>query len=49
MKRFDKGYIFSNLISDLFYSFVILFVFLDDFFLEDSANTEDIIVVTPVL
>ena len=48
MKRFDKGYIFSNLISDLFYSFVILFVFLDDFFLEDSANTEDIIVVTPV-
>lgn len=48
MKRFDKGYIFSNLISDLFYSFVILFIFLDDFFLEDSANTEDIIVVTPV-
>ncbi|MGM9643566.1 MAG: PH domain-containing protein [Eubacteriales bacterium] len=48
MKRFDKGYIFSNLISDLFYSFVILLVFSDYFFLEDSANTEDIVVVTPV-
>ncbi len=48
MKRFDKGYIYSSLLSDLFKSFVILFVFLKDFFLEENAKAEDIIAVIPL-
>ena len=43
MKKFDKGYIYSNLLSDLFGSFVILFVFLKDLFLDDDASAEVII------
>ena len=42
MKRFDKGYIYSGLLSDFFGSLVILFVFLKDFFLSDESNPEDI-------
>lgn len=42
MKRFDKGYIFSSLLSDLFGSLVIVFIFLKDFFLNDESNPEDI-------
>ncbi len=49
MKRFDKGYIFSSLLSDLFSSFVIVFIFLKDFFLSDEANPEDIAAATPIL
>ena len=42
MKKFDKGYIFSSLLSDLFGSLVIVFIFLKDFFLDDESNPEDI-------
>ncbi len=42
MKKFDKGYIYSSLLSDLFSSLVVVFVFLKDFFLDDESNPEDI-------
>ena len=42
MKKFDKGYIYSSLLSDLFGSLVIAFIFLKDFFLNDESNPEDI-------
>jgi len=48
MKRFDKGYIYSSLLSDLFSSLAILFIFLNDFFLDDEAKAEDIIAAIPV-
>ena len=48
MKRFDKGYIYSSLLSDLFSSFVIVFIFLKDFFLEEESNPQDIIAAIPI-
>ena len=48
MKRFDKGYIYSSLLSDLFSSIVIGFIFLKDFFLNEETKTEDIIAATPI-
>ena len=48
MKRFDKGYIYSSLLSDLFSSLVILFVFLKDFFLNEESKAEDISAAIPV-
>ena len=42
MKKFDKGYIYSSLLSDLFGSLVIVFIFLKDFFFNDESNPEDI-------
>lgn len=48
MKRFDKGYIYSSLLSDLFSSLVILFIFLKDFFLDDEAKAEDIVAAAPI-
>ncbi len=48
MKRFDKGYIYSALLSDLFSSLVILFIFFGDFFFGDDASTEDIIAAIPI-
>ena len=42
MKKFDKGYIFSCLLSDLFSSLVVVFIFLKDFFFNDESNPEDI-------
>ena len=42
MKKFDKGYIYSSLLSDLFSSLVVVFIFLKDFFLNDESNPEDI-------
>ncbi len=48
MKRFDKGYIYSSLLSDLFGSLVVVFVFLKDFFLNEESNPEDIIVAIPI-
>lgn len=42
MKRFDKGYIFSGLLSDLFSSLVIVFLFLDNIILDDEASPEDL-------
>ncbi|MBE6733066.1 MAG: hypothetical protein E7561_03625 [Ruminococcaceae bacterium] len=47
MKRFDKGYIYSSLLSDLFGSLVVVFIFLKDFFLDDESNPEDIIAAIP--
>lgn len=48
MKRFDKGYIYSSLLSNLFGSLVVVFIFLKDFFLDDESNPEDIIAATPI-
>ena len=48
MKRFDKGYIYSGLLTDLFYSIVVVFVFLRDFFLDEESNSEDIAAATPI-
>ncbi len=42
MKKFDKGYIYSSLLSDLFGSLVIVFIFLKDLFLGDESSPEDI-------
>lgn len=47
MKRFDKGYIYSNLLSDFFGSLVVLFIFLKDFFLDENAKAEDIMAAIP--
>lgn len=47
MKRFDKGYIYSCLLSDLFNSFIVLFVFFNDLFLEENANAEDFTAAIP--
>ena len=48
MKRFDKGYIYSSLLSDLFGSIAVSFIFLKDFFLNEETNPEDIVAATPV-
>ncbi|MBR2405825.1 MAG: PH domain-containing protein [Clostridia bacterium] len=48
MKRFDKGYIYSSLLSDFFGSMVVVFIFLKDFFLNEESNPEDIIEAIPV-
>ena len=47
MKRFDKGYIYSSLLSDLFGSLVVVFIFLKDFFLNEESNPEDIAAAIP--
>ena len=47
MKKFDKGYIYSSLLSDLFSSLVVVFIFLKDFFLDESTKVEDKIAVIP--
>lgn len=48
MKRYDIGYIYSSLLSDLFHSLVILFIFLKDFFLDENSKAEDIIAAIPI-
>ncbi len=47
MKRFDKGYIYSSLLSDFFGSLVLLVVFLKDLFLDDEASPEDVMAAMP--
>ncbi len=42
MKRFDKGYVYSSLLSDLLGSLVVVFIFLKDFFLDEETNPQDI-------
>ena len=42
MKRFDKGYIYSSLVSDLFCSFIAVLIFFNDFFLNEESNPEDV-------
>ncbi len=49
MKRFDKGYIYSALLSDLLGSLVVVYVFLKDLFLDDEASAEDILAAIPFL
>ena len=48
MKRFDKGYIYSGLLTDFFYSIFLVFVFLQDIFIGDEANPDDIAVAIPI-
>lgn len=48
MKRFDKGYIYSGLLSDLFSSLVLVFFFLKNFILDDEAKAEDIFEAAPI-
>lgn len=48
MKRFDKGYIYSCLLSDLFSSIVFPLLFLDDVFLGENADAEDMVAAIPV-
>ncbi len=47
MKKFDKGYIYSSLLSDLFSSLVVVFIFLKDFFFDESSNPADIMAAIP--
>ena len=49
MKRFDKGYIYSGLVSDLFTSIAVLFIFFNDFFLDDESTPADVTAVIPFL
>ena len=43
MKKYDKGYIYSALLSDLFSSFLIMFVFLEDIIFSDDGGLKNII------
>jgi len=47
MKRFDKGYIYSSLLTDFFYSVVGAFIFLEDLFFNEESNPEDIAAFIP--
>lgn len=47
MKRFDKGYIYSSLLTDFFYSVVLVFIFLKDFFFNEESKPEDIAAAIP--
>ena len=47
MKRFDKGYIYSSLLTDFFYSLFLGFIFLEDFFLNEESNPGDIAAAVP--
>jgi uncharacterized membrane protein YdbT with pleckstrin-like domain len=48
MKRFDKGYVYSSLLSDFFSSLVFVLIFLKDLFLEEEATPEDVIQALPL-
>ena len=48
MKRFDKGYVYSCLLSDLFHSLVVALIFLSDIFLDEEATAETVIVAIPI-
>ena len=47
MKRFDKGYIYSNLLSDLVGSIVIFLFFFEEIFFEEEPNMEMIVAAIP--
>ena len=49
MKRFDIGYIYSSLLSDLFSTLVILFFFLENLLSDEEAQGSDIMAALPVL
>jgi putative membrane protein len=48
MKKFDKGYIYSNLVSDFVRSLFVFFIFFEDFFFDEEANSKDIIAALPI-
>ena len=48
MKRFDKGYVYSALLSDLFVSVFLSFVFFQEIFLNENASAEDMLVALPL-
>ena len=47
MKRFDKGYIYSSLLTDFFYSVFLVYIFLKDFFFSEDSTPEDISAAIP--
>ncbi len=49
MKRFDKGYIFSSLLSDFFVSTMLIFIIFKDFLLDEDTKTEDILATLPYI
>ena len=49
MKKFDKGYIYSSLLTDFFYSAFLTFFFLNDFFFSEESSPEDIVAAIPFL
>ena len=48
MKRFDKGYIYSSLLTDLFYSLVTAFILLKDFLFDEESSSDDIATAIPI-
>lgn len=48
MKRFDKGYVYSGLLTDLFYSALAVFAFLGEFFTDEETGGTDIAVLAIV-
>ena len=49
MKRFDKGYVYSSLVTDFFYTLFLAFIFLNDFFFGEESNPENIAAAIPFL
>ena len=49
MKRFDKRYIYSSLVTDLFYSLILALAFLKDFLFDEQAKPEEIKAAIPFL
>lgn len=49
MKRFDKGYIYSGLLTDFFYTVVGVFILLKDLLFSEDSEAPDIAVAIPVL
>lgn len=48
MKRFDKRYIYSCLLTDFFYSIFLVFLFLNDIFLNEEATPAEIAAAIPI-
>lgn len=48
MKRFDKGYIYYGLLSDVLKVLALVFVVLNDIIFDDEATAEDIISALPI-
>ena len=49
MKRFDKGYIYSSLLTDLVYSLLVVFFFFEDIFLGEESSSDDVAAAIPFL
>ncbi len=49
MKRFDKGYIYSALLSDFFSSLVAIFFLFENFLFDETTKAEDIIGAIPFI